>query len=320
MKGMKTFVLIILLFTNLVIFSEEDIFKENNFTVFAVEEVQQIFGMINYLEKWEKNINLINNSTIDQLYKNYINKNNFMSLQLECFLLQTKNEKIREVISSYIKKNKLSDEVSQALLRLYASKKEAAINNGASGIRFNYKNQLYDENIDLFNINEISLFDDELGSMIFTENYKEINMRDIKTDKIDKNFYGIIYGGGTNSFTITFQRYENVDLENFKIQAFKNMDESTQMVELVLDGMLSNSGAEQYYLGMNYGPDILPGIERSNVYAYLYNSKIKKGYKITYFMNYSKSSNNYLIRKRIWNRLLFQALFNYLIITQKNGA
>ena len=79
--------------------------------------------------------------------------------------------------------------------------------------------------------------------------------------------------------------------------------------------LFENSGADKIYIGYGVGPDIFPEIDTATFSVYLYNEKLQKGYSITYFMNFSKINNNYKIRHRIWNQILYQLCFSFINIS-----
>jgi hypothetical protein len=78
------------------------------------------------------------------------------------YLRYTKNKKIQSRILTMIKNNKINDTFARSLFRLYNSKEEKIIQNDKTQIQYNYNNQYYDENINLFTQAEKLLFNNEL--------------------------------------------------------------------------------------------------------------------------------------------------------------
>jgi hypothetical protein len=279
------------------------------------EEIKEYFEFYNELRDYETGKVKFNEDITIKLYADNINKNTLKSLLFESFLRQTKNTTLKNYLINIINKNHYDDLFSQLLIRLYESKVDQVMQNNKPQTRYNYKNQFYDENINLFNQHEILVFNKKLSFIIFNNTWNVITFKESEKNT-NKDFTGFIFGGGTNSICINFDKNVNISFSDFKKNEIENeqnskLFENWTVKEIGKTEILNNSGADIIYIGAGIGPDQI-GIESGAFIIYLYDNKNNAGYKITLFMNFSKINNNYELRYRIWNQLLMQLCFAYI--------
>jgi hypothetical protein len=320
---MKKYILICFVFILLFsvkLQSQEQTEGEFFFYQLDEEEIKDYFDKFQFLIALDKNKVEFTDDKLETFFTKYIGKDSIECLLLESFFRQTKNKKIQTKVLKYIEKNNLNDEYSQSLFRLYNSKVKKYKQDKTEQIQYNYKDQYYDENINLFYQSETLVFNKELGLMLFENPWTNINYK--KDDEKNENSgsFFLIYGGGTNSMTINFFKYSDVSFDQFKTQEidkkyFSDKYKKWKIVELEKKGILEKSGSDKIFIGYGVGPDIVPDIDTATFNIYLYNEKLQKGYSISYFMNFSKINNNYKLRQRIWNQLLLQLCFSFINIS-----
>jgi hypothetical protein len=260
---------------------------------------------------------------LGDIYKRFENKasryySTYQRLLFESYLLMTANKEVQEYIISYIKSNKLEDEFSDTLERKYKSTRETYKMDEKDYFRFNYEDTYVDENINMFNMNEVTLFDNQIGLMLFENDWNIFHIDDPK--KTDRNFVFLLFGGGTNTIKISIDRMKKIAFSNFRDNiiygnTFKNMFSNFQLSELKTTGVLARAGADRIYLGIGQEKDkIFDIIENFSAVLYFYSEKEKTGYVIDYFMNISPKNNNFEIRDRLFNHLLFQAYLSFMNI------
>lgn len=263
----------------------------------------------------------INHDELSYFYDTFLQndkyRNTYQSLLLESYLLSTKNDDVKKSIINHISNKKYKDEFSKVLLRLYSSKKESTLQNQKEQIRFNFKDQYYDENINLFNMKEVKFFDEELGLVLFNDN--NWNVLTLNDKEKNRDAISLISGGGTNSITISLIKYKIDDYKKFLTDVinsplYKKKYDNYKLSELPNEGILSRSGADKIFLGAGYGNDIIPGIESFSSTLYMYSEKKKCGYAITYYMNFSSINNNFELKNRLYNHLLFQIILSWIEI------
>jgi len=281
------------------------------------EDINDFFNLFNYLIEWDKNKRNIKDEQLLNYYNAYIGQESFQGLLFEAFLRQTTNKKIQKQILKIIEENNYNDEFSKALYRLYNAKIKRYKQDGATKIQYNYNDGFFDENINLFYMYESLTFNKELGLMLFENDWSQMSYQPDKEEDNKRDSFFLLYGGGTNSMTIHFTRYSDMDFKEFKEEAIndkynKEKYQNWEIKELNIEGILTRSGADKFYIGIGIGPDMIPEIDCGTFDVYLYNSKLKKGYEISYFMNFSKINNNYKIRHRIWNHLAMQLILTFI--------
>ena len=291
--------------------------KENIFFYIPEQDdLNNYFNLYNYLNDWDNDKIDLEDDHLIKIYENFIYQKTLQGLLFEAFLRQTKNKKIQNQILNTIDKKKYQDEFSQILVRLYNSEEKKFMQDNHEQIQYNYKDQYFDENINLFKMNEIMTYNKELGLMLFENEWAQISYKDKENNKTDDSFF-LLYGGGTNSMTINFNRYDNITFRKFYNEKVKDKFHSKKykdwkIEEIPIKGVLERAGADKIYIGIGIGPDIIPEIDTGTFSIFLYNNKSKKGYSIVYFMNFSKINNNYKMRYRILNHLLMQLTLTFI--------
>ncbi len=123
---MKKYMVSIILIFSLFLISGEDNKEVKQFFFYIPdqEQINDYFNLFKYLIQWDENKIVINNEKLEKYYTGYVNQDSFQGLLFESFLRQTKNKKIQRQVLQLVKKNKLNDEYSQSLTRLYNSQEE----------------------------------------------------------------------------------------------------------------------------------------------------------------------------------------------------
>jgi viroplasmin and RNaseH domain-containing protein len=203
----KTFVLVLILFS-------VELFAESNFFSYipSEEEAQVFIVMRSFFKEWNDNKIKVDDDVFAALFKDYLGKDTLHSLLFEAFLRYTKNKNIQNRVLKYIKDNKLESNFTETLKKLYAAKEIKRKIDGKDVIQYVYNNQEYDENINLFWSNEVRVFNHELGLLLFANDWRMITRND--EDDTNRSVASLIYGGGTNSMSIAFRKYSNVDSKN----------------------------------------------------------------------------------------------------------
>ena len=183
-------------------------------------------------------------------------------------------------------------------------------------MRYNYNNTLFDENINFFNMNEVLTFNDTLGLMLFDNDWLQVNI-DIQQNNTQD--FSLIYGGGSHSLKISLKKLENIDFETFQkkeingASSYKNQSLKYQIFELPQEGILLRSGADHIAMAVGNGVDTaFKNVENYSSIIFLYSNKHKAGYVIHHFMNISSNNNNYSIRDRLFNHIVFQSLLTFI--------
>jgi hypothetical protein len=279
------------------------------------EAMQNYLQMRSYLRAWNNDEIEVDDSRVSALFTNYIGKDTLQSLLFESFLRFTKNKKIQNRVLKYIADNQLHTNFANALKKLYEAKQVKQKSSGKEIIQYNYKNSEYDENINLFTFNESEFFNNELGLLLFVNDWNIITFNN--SNQRDGDSFVLIYGGGTNSISISFSKYTDIEEKEMETRFLKPAYDGRDgnkwvMTELPQEGILSRSGASRMIILQGAGPDVMDGIESGTFTVYLYNDVKKILYGVSYYMNFSEKNINYPERNRIFNFLLFQLLFVYL--------
>ena len=265
---------------------------ENNTAVDELEELYQVFESEKYYETYQ-------------------------SLLFESYLLATRNQSVKNIMLNFFQRKKIHTDFAETLRRLYTSKIEIDTTNKRKNyVRYNYNNTLFDENINFFNMNEVLTFNDTLGLMLFDNDWLQVNI-DIQQNNTQD--FSLIYGGGSHSLKISLKKLENIDFETFKkkeingASSYKDKSLKYQTFELPQEGILLRSGADHIAMALGNGVDTaFKNVENYSSIIFLYSNKHKAGYLIHYFMNISSNNNNYSIRDRLFNHIVFQSLLTFI--------
>jgi hypothetical protein len=305
------FVIVFLLSINLIFCDENKYF----FYVPTTEETQVYFSMKKYLSEWDSGNRQVDDFTFDKMYQNNIGGETINSLLLESFFRNTSNIGIQQQLKKYIIANNIETSFSKAILKKIDSEIIKQIQSDKEVTRFMYRNEEYDENINLFDFREVSLFNKKFGVLLFENDWNQFSFN--SKEQTNENKFFLIYGGGTNSVTINF--YEKKDITKKELDMAMNQEfyknrypDSWQSMELDKNGVLWNCGADNYIIAFGNGPDTIPEIDSATFNAYLYNEKEKKLYAMSTSMNFSKINIFYSERYRIFNYLLFNTLFCFI--------
>lgn len=295
--------------------------QSENTEILYIPDMDEMSSFINnwsYLKKCDTGENVLDADQIKVLYS-AVGRNDLISLQMENFLRNVKNKDVQKLVSDYISKNKVDTPFAQSLIKKYNSEEIVQVdNNGHKQIQYSYNDKEYDENITLYDFNEIHPFEDEFGMLLFNNDWGVMKINNPEPGK-EKDLY-LIYGGGTNSLSIYLKEYENVDTKeafadiiNGFIKTKKEGEQKDEWAfyQLNKTGVLENCGVDEYIIYTRIGPDIIPEIEVGQFGAFLYSPKYNKVYKIEYYFNFSKINISYNIRQRIYDYVRFFTLFCY---------
>jgi len=231
--------------------------------------------------------------------------------------LFTKNPAIKKYILNYILENNYQDEFSLTLLRLYQGVEEKYETNNKEYYKIKTVGGLVDEQINLFNMNEVTVFDGGLGLMLFDNDWAIISINN-ENKKTNENNLSLVYGGGTNSIAVYLKEIKDISFDDFKKieidgEFYKKKFSDYQIFELPKEGVLSRAGADNIYIGIGNDEDAaFPDIMNFSSIMYLYSSEKKTGYIIDCFMNISKKNNNYKIKNALFNHIYFQNLLSFI--------
>lgn len=107
-------------------------------------------------------------------------------------------------------------------------------------------------------MNEVLVFNDTLGLMLFDNDWQQINV-DIK--KNNTQDFSLIYGGGTHAINISLKKLEHIDFELFKKQEIDGLSSFTdkyqeyKIFELPKEGILLRAGADHIFFAIGSGTD-----------------------------------------------------------------
>lgn len=278
------------------------------------EEMREYLNLYDYLSGWAEGKNEINDERLQILFRNYVGQDTLSGLLCEAFFRSLKQRDLQEMVISHLDKYGPQSSFTESLKKLYSAEAVYRKQDDKEVIQYNYLNQEFDENINLFSLREITVFNRELGLLLTDNDWDIINMKSGAED--DEGFF-LIFGGGTNSMYMQFYRHTGVVPENladlFKREFFeKRYPEGWRIMMLPMEGIITRSGADRYYIAYGTGPDMIESIICGNFNAYLYNEEAEILYEITWFMNFSTINIHYPERNRIFNYLLFQTLFAYI--------
>jgi len=273
----------------------------------------------NYLLAWENNEIIISDADVADLFNNFIGDDSLESLLFESFLRYTKNLSIKARTISHFERTRNNSAFANSLRNLYAANPviTGVSESGRQIIQHNFNNQLFDENINLFHFDEVSLFNDEMGMFLFDNDWEIMPIIDPDENEDFEAFY-LMYGGGTNALTITFTRFSNLDegdIETLYEEEYYNdlYRGEWQITELPLVGILANSGADRIIIAHGHGPDLITNaIDTATFNAYLYNRNERILYEVSIYMNFSPVNMHFSERNRIFNHLYFQLMFVFL--------
>jgi hypothetical protein len=313
--AIKRFLLIMLL-----LFSTNIIAQESNRIFLYIPDgdtMSNYFNLHAYLRAWDNNEIEVDDIRLAALFNSFMAQDTLESLLFESFLRYTKNINVQNRILAYFESNGINNSFSNSIRKLYMSTPMlVGERDGNEVFQLNYNNVEFDENINLFDFSEVSVFNNEMGLLLFDNNWSIISF-DGGGDP-NRSFFTLIYGGGTNSMTISFSRYVNVDEDD--IEARLNLDFHNErfndnwiVTTLPIEGILTRAGADKIIIAHGIGPDRhITTIETGQFNVYLFNRQQRTLYIVSYFMNFSPININFAERNRIFNFLFFQVLFVFL--------
>ena len=321
----KFIILFVLLISSVFIFAESNnISKKDKEFLYILnpDEMNYFTQSYAWLKNWEAGNFKVSDKEIAEIYEEQIGKQTITSMLYENFFRNTKNKDIQKQMKDYIQKNKLSDKpFEKVLLKKYDSKEKNYEQENKKLIQYSYNDTEFDENINLFDFNEVHPFDDELGLLLFENDYHILQWKSFKTDEYtDNKELLFIAGGGTNSVTIKVKEFDNVSpsskdeiikIANIGYIANKYKDDWV-FIELDKKGVLENCGVDNYYIGYGINSDVfISDIAAGDFVTCMYKKDTGKVYLIYTYMNFSKININYEIKNRLFNYILFFTQFCY---------
>ena len=284
------------------------------------DEMSSFISNWKYLQKCDSGEVVPDEQQIASFFS-VIGRNDTISLQMEMFLLNVKNKDVQKKAENYIKKNNLDTPFAQALLRKYNSVEKTYDNSGHEEIQYSYNDEWFDENITLYDFNEIHPFEDEFGLLLFNNNWGVLRLKNDDGTAGDEDHFYLIHGGGTNSVSVSFREYRNIETEDDFAQIINDFIKSKKegeqkdewnFYQLNKTGVLENCGVDEYIIYSRIGSEpLVPAISAGDFGAYLYSEKYKKVYKVEYHVNFSVINISYEIRQRIYDYVRFFTIFCY---------
>lgn len=306
--------LILLILIPAQLFSQDLTMSDYSFYVPSDEEVAIFFSMSNYLAEMQSGKRVMDENTFFKICDGYIGKDSLQSLLFEMYLRQLKSEPLQAMVEKYFLYKKIDTPFSQSLLKIYSSNPVEYSQDGKVLIQYSYNDEEFDENINLFRLKEISLYDERLNIMTFNLDWSLFNISGGPVKKIDSLFF--IFGGGTNSLTLHVNKYEKVSIDQvYNIISNKKLEskyENYQIAEVPMEGIIKRAGTDLYIVETGAGPDIVDGIVAGIFNGYLYSEESQTLFEVSYYMNFSENNISYSYRNRIFNYLLFMTLLCYL--------
>ena len=284
------------------------------------DEMSSFISNWKYLQKCDSGEVVPDEQQIASFFS-VIGRNDTISLQMEMFLLNVKNKDVQKKAESYIKKNNLDTPFAQALLKKYNSVEKTYDNSGHEEIQYSYNDEWFDENITLYDFNEIHPFEDEFGLLLFNNNWGVLRLKNDDGTAGDEDHFYLIHGGGTNSMSVSFREYRTIETEDDFAQIINDFIKSKKegeqkdewnFYQLNKTGVLENCGVDEYIIYSRIGSEpLVPAISAGDFGAYLYSEKYKKVYKVEYHVNFSVINISYEIRQRIYDYVRFFTIFCY---------
>lgn len=284
------------------------------------EEMSAIINNWKYLKKCDTGENQVDADQL-KMFFSMVGRDDLVSLQMENFFRDLKNPLLKQDISQYIKSNNINTPYAQSLLKKYNSVEIKYEQSGHEEIQYSYQEKEFDENITLYDFNEIKPFEDEFGLLLFNNNWVVMTPKKTEDDSPtgEKTVY-LIHGGQTNCLTVMIKEMEDIaDKEAFAnvINEFINQKNEGEQkgewnfYELQKTGVLERCGVDDYIIYSRIGPDIIPEISAGTFGAFLYSEKYQKIYRYEFFINFSKINISYELRQRIFDYVRFFTLFGY---------
>lgn len=298
----------------------EDLQEQGFLYIPQDDEMSAIINNWRYLKTCDTGENQLDEDQLRMLFS-MLGRDDLASLQMENFFRDLKNPLLKQDVSQYIKNNNINTPYAQSLIKKYNSVEKKYDQSGHEEIRYSYQDKEFDENITLYDFNEIRPFEDEFGLLLFNNNWVVMTPKKAEDDSPtgEKSVY-LMHGGQTNCLSVIIKEMEGIaDKEAFAsvINEFINQKKEGEQkdewsfYELNKNGVLERCGVDDYIIYSRVGPDIIPEISAGTFGAYLYSQKYQKIYKYEFFINFSKININYELRQRIFDYVRFFTLFGY---------
>jgi hypothetical protein len=307
-----TFILLLILSTKIIAQETGNLFLY----IPSNEIMSDYLNLHSYLRAWDKDEINIDNERLSLFFINFVGIDTLQSLLFEAFLRYTKNKNIQSQILGYINSNNVNTNFANSLRKLYTSVPIVRQSDGKDRIQYSYANTEFDENINLFLFSERYTFDNEIGFLLFDNDWSNLSLNN--PDNKDEASFFLMYGGGTNSIRISFRKYSNLDEKDIDTKynlVFYNdlYRDNWKITTMPLEGILNRAGADKIVVAHGLGPDkFIQTIETATFNVYLYSKQNKILYEVSYFMNFSHVNIHFTERERIFNFLFFQTLFVFL--------
>jgi hypothetical protein len=281
------------------------------------ETMSDYLNLYSYLRAWDRDEVNVDNELLSAFFTNYVGINTLRGLLFESFLRYTKNKNIQSQILNYINSNNVNTNFANSLKKLYVAIPVVRQADGKDLVQYNYNNTEFDENINLFHFTESYTFYNEIGLLLFNNDWNMFTYNNSANRNIEAFF--LLFGGETNALTITFRRYTNItsdELESvYNASGYRQRHgEKWAVIALPLEGILSRADADRVTIAYGLSPDLInnPNIETGTFNVYLYKEAENILYEISYFMNIAPTNIHFSERNRMFNLLLFQTLFAFI--------
>ncbi len=246
------------------------------------------------------------------IYESYAGDDLF-SMMIQNFFRTTRNTDIKQSLYDLLTSGKSLSTREIALLRKLSSIPVPRYENGEQvGITYIYGNREYfDEDIDLFHMNEVRPFDDEYGLLLFSNNWGVFELRDTETEEPvpeSQNKLCLMTGGDTNTVLINLEEVENVTPDSlYDVLAEKSRyyaekyPDTWRMEEMKKVGVFTTCDADRFFVASGRGPDFFDEIDSAVAIGYIYSEARQKVYVSSFFMNISQVNTFYPVREELFS-------------------
>lgn len=271
------------------------------------DEVNAFFNLIPYLSQYnDDQLMLVDKEQFSQFFDIGLKYKVIQTYYLLDFIRNTKNQFVIDCFIEYCNlQNEIPIDYEQTLTILKQRENENSV----------LKNGKTIENVKYSDFVEIGLFENTLKTLLPDNEWQTISVNNKNTNAVDKNYIAFLCGGGTNSFLASYRYYNETESDFVKRVEQNRFDESkfsrVALMKLPVEDFLVLNNASKIYLWLGTSKDEF-NIKNGQLVLYMYSEKYKRGYEITWLVNFSNKNVYYENPETIYSLISEIILFTWI--------
>jgi hypothetical protein len=278
--------------------------------------LDSLFRQLQFLDEIESGDLPVDTVVFDRVMDDYAGKKSIHAVFFRSYIRHSRNPEVQSWFRRYVRKREWDSFFVSNTVSLWAfseslpseeRERELSASVSDSGKR--------DEGINLYFLDHIKFFEDELVVHVYSNPWREVSMPEEGGD--GERSVNVMVGAPTNALSVMASRFGARNEEEFFTRVSTMSDFLRDKYGLVKEsdvtgeGAFSRTGADRVIVQFGVGHDIVPDIAQCHAVLFLFSARENRGYRVVFFMNVSEKNHSYEIADELFNQLIYLTTLTY---------